>query len=55
MIIRWAEPADEAAWRQLWAGFLDYYEMSLAPDITDFTWKRLMDPESPLKAPKVMM
>jgi GNAT superfamily N-acetyltransferase len=23
--------------------------MSLAPDITDFTWKRLMDPESPLK------
>ena len=49
MIIRWAEPADEAAWRQLWAGFLDYYEMSLAPDITDFTWKRLMDPESPLK------
>ena len=49
MIIRWAEPADEAAWRRLWAGFLDYYEMSLAPDITDFTWKRLMDPESPLK------
>ncbi len=49
MMIRWAEPGDEAAWRQLWAGFLDYYEMSLAPEITDFTWKRLMDPASPLK------
>jgi GNAT superfamily N-acetyltransferase len=49
MIIRWADAKDETAWRQLWAGFLDYYEMSLAPEITDFTWKRLMDPASPLK------
>jgi GNAT superfamily N-acetyltransferase len=49
MIIRWAEAGDEAAWRQLWSGFLDYYDMSLAPEITDFTWKRLMSAQSPLK------
>lgn len=50
MTIRWAEPGDEAEWRRLWAGFLDYYGMSLDPEITDFSWKRLMDPHSPLKA-----
>ena len=49
MIIRWAEAGDEAAWRQLWAGFLDYYEMNLAPEITDFTWQRLMSAQSPMK------
>lgn len=50
MIIRWAEATDEPGWRRLWAGFLDYYELSLASEITDFTWKRLMDPQSPMKA-----
>lgn len=50
MIIRDAGPADEGEWRRLWQGFLDYYEVSLAPEVTDFTWKRLMSPESPLKA-----
>lgn len=50
MIIRAATPADEQAWRGLWQGFLDYYDVNLALQITDFTWKRLMDPASPLKA-----
>jgi GNAT superfamily N-acetyltransferase len=50
MILRWATPADEAGWRRLWQGFLDYYQVSLAPEVTDFTWKRLMDAQSPLKA-----
>jgi GNAT superfamily N-acetyltransferase len=50
MIIRDAIPADEAAWRGLWQGFLDYYGVSLAPEVTDFTWQRLMSPQSPLKA-----
>lgn len=49
-MIRWASVADEAEWRRLWAGFLDYYEMNLAPEVTDFTWQRLMDPISPMKA-----
>lgn len=49
MMIRWAEAADEAAWRRLWQGFLDYYGVSLAPEVTDFTWERLMAQQSPLK------
>lgn len=50
MKIAWAEAADEAEWRRLWQGFLDYYEMSLDRQVTDFTWKRLMDPACPMKA-----
>jgi GNAT superfamily N-acetyltransferase len=50
MILRDASPADEAAWRGLWAGFLAYYGVTLAPEVTDFTWARLMDPSNALKA-----
>lgn len=50
MQIRDCSAADEAGWRGLWQGFLDYYEVSLAPDVTAFTWARLLDPASPLKA-----
>ena len=49
MILRDAEPADRAAWDGLWQGFLDYYETTLDPAITDFTWTRLMDKASPMK------
>ena len=50
MIIRWAAPGDRAEWLRLWEGFLDYYDMSLAPEVNDFTWKRLMDPSCPMQA-----
>lgn len=50
MIIRDASPGDEGEWRRLWQGFLDYYEMTLDPQVTAFTWARLMSAESPLKA-----
>ncbi len=49
-MIAWAEAAHEAEWRRLWTGFLTYYDMDLAPEITDFTWARLMDPSCPMKA-----
>ncbi len=48
--IRAATPADEPAWRGLWQGFLDYYDVKIDAQITDFTWKRLMDDGSPLNA-----
>ena len=50
MILRDAEPGDEAAWRGLWARYLAFYREDLPPAITDFTWTRLMDPASALKA-----
>jgi GNAT superfamily N-acetyltransferase len=48
-MIRDATPGDEAAWRALWADYLAFYEVTLAPEVTDSTFRRLMDPASPVK------
>ncbi|HEV8496565.1 MAG TPA: GNAT family N-acetyltransferase [Gemmatimonadaceae bacterium] len=32
---------DRPAWEPLWAGYLSFYERTIAADVTDFTWKRL--------------
>lgn len=45
-IIRAAVPADEASWRKLWRGYCDFYRVSLAKEVTDRTWKRILDPDS---------
>jgi GNAT superfamily N-acetyltransferase len=50
LVIRDAEAADHAAFLTLWQGFTDGYNLTLAPEVTAFTWARLMDPASPLKA-----
>lgn len=44
--IRAALPSDEAAWRQLWSGYLDFYRVDLAEETTQRTWRRILDPES---------
>jgi GNAT superfamily N-acetyltransferase len=44
--IRAALPADEAAWRQLWRGYCDFYRVQLPDEVTDRTWKRILDPDS---------
>lgn len=46
--IRDLEAADEAAFRALWQGYLDFYRVDLAPGTTETTWARLLDPASPL-------
>jgi GNAT superfamily N-acetyltransferase len=45
-IIRAALPADETAWRALWRGYCDFYDAKLPPEVTDRTWKRILDPDS---------
>jgi GNAT superfamily N-acetyltransferase len=44
--IRDAEPADKAAFRKLWASHLAFYKVTLADDVTDHTWARILDPAS---------
>lgn len=44
--IRDARPEDEARWRTLWDGYLAFYGVTVAPDITDVTWRRVFDPAS---------
>lgn len=47
--IRDISAADEAEWRRLWEAYLAFYQVNLAPEVTDRTWARLIDPASPLK------
>jgi ribosomal protein S18 acetylase RimI-like enzyme len=47
-VIRRLAPSDRAQWNALWQGYLDFYETALADDVTELTWRRLMDPEAPI-------
>ncbi len=46
--IREAEAGDEAAFRRLWAGYLDYYATPLSEEVTAHSWGRILDPASPM-------
>ncbi len=45
--VRDISPDDEAIWRQLWAGYLAFYEQTVPSDVTDHTWSMLFDDQSP--------
>ncbi|MEO7549291.1 MAG: GNAT family N-acetyltransferase, partial [Ramlibacter sp.] len=45
-LIRAALPGDEAAWRKLWRGYCDFYNATVSGQVTDRTWKRILDPDS---------
>ena len=44
--VRAVEPPDEGRWRKLWADYLEFYELTLAPEITDATWAKAMSERS---------
>jgi len=48
LIVRDVAADDEAAWRRLWAGYLDFYETRLPDAVTAHTWRRMIDPSQPL-------
>jgi GNAT superfamily N-acetyltransferase len=50
LTIRDATPGDEPAWRSLWQGYLDYYGVTLAPEVTTNTWANILSPTAPLNA-----
>ena len=39
--IRYLAPRDEARWRELFQGYVTFYEAEVASDVIDFTWRRL--------------
>ena len=41
---------DQAAWRQLWEGYVIFQEAVLPEEITVATWRRILDPTSPIFA-----
>lgn len=48
VVVRAPEAADEAAWRQLWAGYNDFYNADVPEEVTAHTWRRVLDPASPV-------
>ena len=46
--IRDAEAGDLESWLPLWQGYLTFYKVEIAPDITMATWARILDPMNPL-------
>jgi GNAT superfamily N-acetyltransferase len=44
MTIRPIQAGDRSAWDPLWQGYLTYYESVVAPEVTETTWARLIDP-----------
>ena len=48
--IRKIKAKDEARWRVLWEGYCRFYERDLSGPVTEYTWQRIMDPQSPVFA-----
>lgn len=48
--IRPLAAADKAAWLPLWHGYLEFYESTVAPEVTETTFARLLDPAEPMFA-----
>ncbi len=48
--VRPVEAADEAAWRRLWQGYCDFYQVTVQKDVTDTLWQRIMDERPPIGA-----
>ena len=45
--IRPVTAQDHAAWLPLWQAYLQFYKTDLAPEVSEVTWQRLLDPHEP--------
>lgn len=48
MVIRDPTRKDGVAWRRLWDDYCRFYEVSVDRDITEYTWRRILDSASPV-------
>lgn len=46
LAIREVTSADEPRWRELWSGYCAFYETEMPPDVTDETWRRILDSDN---------
>ena len=47
--VRALQPADRERWNELWCGYLEFYRHELPADLTELTWRRLLDPAHPFQ------
>jgi GNAT superfamily N-acetyltransferase len=50
LIVRAIAPMDFEQWERLWEGYNQFYERTLAPEITRMTWSRFFDADEPVHA-----
>ncbi len=48
--IRTVRADDETVWRELWAGYLAFYETTLPDVVTDTTWARIISTDETFQA-----
>ncbi len=48
--IRKIEERDRQRWGELWAGYCKFYDRDMSEAVTEYTWTRIMDAVSPVKA-----
>jgi len=46
--IRPLAAGDQAGWLPLWRGYQRFYETEIAPEVTERSWARLLDPAEPM-------
>jgi ribosomal protein S18 acetylase RimI-like enzyme len=46
--VRALRQADRRQWDELWQGYLAFYRARIPDDVTELTWRRLLDPEAPI-------
>ena len=46
LTIRPLAASDRESWTRLWAGYLRFYRAEVAPEVTEGTFSRLLDPDS---------
>lgn len=44
--IRSVLPNDQPSWLRLWRGYCDFYQADVRDEVTQRTWKRILDPDS---------
>ena len=48
--VRALRAEDRERWGELWRGYLEFYKHALPAEVTDLTWRRLVDPAHPFQA-----
>ena len=47
--VRAVRAEDRERWNELWRGYTQFYKYDLPADITELTWRRLLDPGHPFQ------
>jgi len=49
LVIRPLGTEDKAAWEKLWYAYCDFYDEAVPQPVTDETWRRIHDPDLPIR------